>query len=81
MVVPLLHQCLQMLMLVSLLTYIRNLLYNTHTHGILCEFSCQLFFLGEDTMTIMEEDLRLCSVKPVIEGDRRFCFEVLSPAK
>jgi hypothetical protein len=37
--------------------------------------------LGEDAMTVMEEDLRLCSVKPVLEGDRRFCFEVLSPTK
>ncbi|XP_049863259.1 arf-GAP with coiled-coil, ANK repeat and PH domain-containing protein 2 isoform X2 [Schistocerca gregaria] len=36
---------------------------------------------GEDNVTIMEEDLRLCSVKPVHEGDRRFCFEVLSPSK
>ncbi|XP_069698905.1 arf-GAP with coiled-coil, ANK repeat and PH domain-containing protein 2 isoform X2 [Periplaneta americana] len=36
---------------------------------------------GEDAVTVMEEDLRLCSVKPVLEGDRRFCFEVLSPAK
>lgn len=32
-------------------------------------------------ITIMEEDLRLCSVKPAIEIDRRFCFEVLSPTK
>ncbi|GAB6019827.1 hypothetical protein CHUAL_014006 [Chamberlinius hualienensis] len=32
-------------------------------------------------MTVMEEDLRLCTVKPVLEGDRRFCFEVLSPTK
>ncbi|PSN46505.1 Arf-GAP with coiled-coil [Blattella germanica] len=36
---------------------------------------------GEETVTVMEDDLRLCSVKPVLEGDRRFCFEVLSPAK
>ncbi|XP_076330186.1 arf-GAP with coiled-coil, ANK repeat and PH domain-containing protein 2-like isoform X3 [Tachypleus tridentatus] len=32
-------------------------------------------------ITIMEEDLRLCSVKPAAEIDRRFCFEVLSPTK
>jgi hypothetical protein len=44
-------------------------------------FECEPLFLGEDTMTVMEEDLRLCSVKPVLEGDRRFCFEVLSPTK
>lgn len=35
---------------------------------------------GED-VTVMEEDLRLCTVKPVIEGDRRFCFEVVSVNK
>lgn len=31
--------------------------------------------------TIMEEDLRLCTVKPALEIDRRFCFEVLSPTR
>ena len=31
--------------------------------------------------TIMEPDLRLCSVKPLAEGvDRRFCLEVVSPS-
>ncbi|CAL4079837.1 unnamed protein product, partial [Meganyctiphanes norvegica] len=35
---------------------------------------------GEE-VTIMEEDLRLCSVKPALEVDRRFCFEVISPLK
>jgi Arf-GAP/coiled-coil/ANK repeat/PH domain-containing protein len=44
-------------------------------------FISQPLCLGEDTMTVMEEDLRLCTVKPVLEGDRRFCFEVLSPTK
>jgi hypothetical protein len=29
----------------------------------------------------MEEDLRLCTVKPAYETERRFCFEVLSPEK
>ncbi|GLH03543.1 ArfGAP with SH3 domain, ANK repeat and PH domain-containing protein [Gryllus bimaculatus] len=36
---------------------------------------------GEPTPTVMEEDLRLCTVKPVVDGDRRYCFEVLSPTK
>ncbi|GLV32415.1 Centaurin beta 1A [Carabus blaptoides fortunei] len=36
---------------------------------------------GEENVTVMEEDLRLCSVKPFLEGDRRFCFEVVSPSK
>lgn len=36
---------------------------------------------GEENVTVMEDDLRLCTVKPITEGERRFCFEVLSPAK
>ncbi|CAH0715669.1 unnamed protein product, partial [Brenthis ino] len=36
---------------------------------------------GELNVTVMEEDLRLCTVKPVHDGERRFCFEVLSPSK
>ncbi|XP_050529370.1 arf-GAP with coiled-coil, ANK repeat and PH domain-containing protein 2 [Daktulosphaira vitifoliae] len=36
---------------------------------------------GEDLFTVMEEDLRLCSVKPAYDAERRFCFEVLSPTK
>ncbi|XP_059476562.1 arf-GAP with coiled-coil, ANK repeat and PH domain-containing protein 2 isoform X2 [Neocloeon triangulifer] len=36
---------------------------------------------GEDTYTVMEEDLRLCSVRYVHDNERRFCFEVLSPNK
>lgn len=37
--------------------------------------------IGEDLFTIMEEDLRICSVKPAYDAERRFCFEVLSPNK
>lgn len=29
----------------------------------------------------MENDLRICSVKPANDAERRFCFEVLSPTK
>ncbi|KAG5883931.1 hypothetical protein JTB14_003753 [Gonioctena quinquepunctata] len=36
---------------------------------------------GEEHETVMEDDLRLCTVKPVLDGERRFCFEVLSPSK
>ncbi|XP_015109032.1 arf-GAP with coiled-coil, ANK repeat and PH domain-containing protein 2 [Diachasma alloeum] len=36
---------------------------------------------GEEDYTIMEEDLRLCTVKPVVDNERRNCFEVLSPTK
>ena len=35
----------------------------------------------KDNLTVMEEDLRLCTVRPLIEIDRRFCFEVLSPSR
>ncbi|KYM79511.1 Arf-GAP with coiled-coil, ANK repeat and PH domain-containing protein 3 [Atta colombica] len=37
--------------------------------------------IGDEGYTIMEEDLRLCTVKPVVDCDRRNCFEVLSPTK
>jgi len=32
-------------------------------------------------MTVMEDDLRLCTVRPSYDLDRRFCFEVLSPTR
>ena len=34
-----------------------------------------------DEVTIMEEDLRLCLVRPLNDIDRRFCFEIISPTK
>ncbi|XP_012536089.1 arf-GAP with coiled-coil, ANK repeat and PH domain-containing protein 2 isoform X1 [Monomorium pharaonis] len=37
--------------------------------------------IGDEEYTIMEEDLRLCTVKPVVDCERRNCFEVLSPTK
>nr|KAG5696283.1 hypothetical protein BaRGS_027893 [Batillaria attramentaria] len=33
---------------------------------------------SKDSLTIMEEDLRLCTIRPGVEVDRRFCFEVRS---
>ncbi|XP_044012734.1 arf-GAP with coiled-coil, ANK repeat and PH domain-containing protein 2 isoform X2 [Aphidius gifuensis] len=36
---------------------------------------------GDDDYTIMEKDLRICSVKPVVDCDRRNCFEVVSPKR
>lgn len=36
---------------------------------------------GEELPTVMEDDLKLCAVKPVNDTDRRFCFEVISPTK
>ncbi|CAL1530470.1 unnamed protein product [Lymnaea stagnalis] len=35
----------------------------------------------KDTLTIMEDDLRLCTIRQPVEFDRRFCFEVLSPTR
>jgi len=35
---------------------------------------------GEE-ITVMEEDLRICMVRPLNEIERRFCFEVISPVK
>lgn len=31
--------------------------------------------------SVMEEDLRICTVRPANDSDRRFCFEVISPTK
>lgn len=36
---------------------------------------------GEELPTVMEEDLKLCTVRPLVDSDRRFCFEVISPSK
>ncbi|XP_069466201.1 arf-GAP with coiled-coil, ANK repeat and PH domain-containing protein 3 isoform X2 [Ambystoma mexicanum] len=35
----------------------------------------------KDILTVVVEDLRLCSVKPCEDSERRFCFEVVSPTK
>ncbi|XP_017274724.1 arf-GAP with coiled-coil, ANK repeat and PH domain-containing protein 3 isoform X2 [Kryptolebias marmoratus] len=35
----------------------------------------------KDSLTVVVEDLRLCSVKPYEDIERRFCFEVVSPSK
>ncbi|XP_040886841.1 arf-GAP with coiled-coil, ANK repeat and PH domain-containing protein 1 [Toxotes jaculatrix] len=35
----------------------------------------------KDQPTVVVEDLRLCTVKPSTENERRFCFEVVSPSK
>ena len=36
---------------------------------------------SHNSISIMEEDLRLCTVKPAYDTERRFCFEVLSPSR
>lgn len=38
-------------------------------------------FVLQDSLTVVVEDLRLCSVKPCEDIERRFCFEVVSPTK
>ena len=35
----------------------------------------------DEEPTIMEEDLRICTVRPINDSDRRFCFEIISPLK
>ncbi|XP_069501713.1 arf-GAP with coiled-coil, ANK repeat and PH domain-containing protein 1 isoform X2 [Ambystoma mexicanum] len=35
----------------------------------------------KDNLTVVVEDLRLCTVKPCHDCERRFCFEVVSPSK
>ena len=34
-----------------------------------------------DEVTVMEEDLRICLVRPLTDFDRRYCFEIISPTK
>jgi Arf-GAP with coiled-coil, ANK repeat and PH domain-containing protein len=36
---------------------------------------------GDPEGTVMEHDLKLCSVRPMVDVDRRYCFEVISPTK
>uniref|UniRef100_A0A6B2E9M9 Putative gtpase activating protein n=1 Tax=Phlebotomus kandelakii TaxID=1109342 RepID=A0A6B2E9M9_9DIPT len=36
---------------------------------------------GDESPTVMEEDLSICTVRLASESDRRFCFEVISPTK
>lgn len=35
----------------------------------------------DEEHTVMEEDLRICTVRPINDSDRRFCFEIISPLK
>lgn len=39
------------------------------------------FVCGQDSLTVVVDDLRLCSVKHCEDIERRFCFEVVSPTK
>uniref|UniRef100_A0A672NIB5 Arf-GAP with coiled-coil, ANK repeat and PH domain-containing protein n=1 Tax=Sinocyclocheilus grahami TaxID=75366 RepID=A0A672NIB5_SINGR len=43
--------------------------------------SLKRLHLPQDSLTVVVEDLRLCSVKPCEDIERRFCFEVVSPTK
>jgi Arf-GAP with coiled-coil, ANK repeat and PH domain-containing protein len=59
--------------------------FKTWNRRWFCMKNHQLFYrkrTGDEPLpTVMEEDLRLCSVRPVVESDRRFCFAVISPTK
>jgi len=69
------------------LSFIECICYNMSARITLIIMYClniesyQLNFLGENLFTVMEDDLRICSVKPACDAERRFCFEVLSPTK
>nr|XP_041568223.1 arf-GAP with coiled-coil, ANK repeat and PH domain-containing protein 1 [Taeniopygia guttata] len=43
----------------------------------------QMLYLkrARDPPTVLVEDLRLCTVKPCPDLERRFCFEIVSPSK
>lgn len=53
----------------------------TSRHLSVCNRLKSLLFLLQDALTVVVEDLRLCSVKPCEDIERRFCFEVVSPTK
>lgn len=36
---------------------------------------------NQDPVTVVVDDLRLCTVKLCPDSERRFCFEVVSPSK
>ncbi|XP_050080063.1 arf-GAP with coiled-coil, ANK repeat and PH domain-containing protein 1 [Anopheles maculipalpis] len=58
--------------------------FKTWNRRWFCMRDNQLFYrkrTGEDLPTVMEEDLRLCTVRPLADSDRRYCFEVISPTK
>lgn len=38
-------------------------------------------FPRQDPVTVVVDDLRLCTVKLCPDSERRFCFEVVSPSK
>uniref|UniRef100_A0A182M5S9 Arf-GAP with coiled-coil, ANK repeat and PH domain-containing protein 2 n=1 Tax=Anopheles culicifacies TaxID=139723 RepID=A0A182M5S9_9DIPT len=58
--------------------------FKTWNRRWFCMRDNQLFYrkrTGEELPTVMEEDLRLCTVRQLADSDRRYCFEVISPAK
>ncbi|KAL9695419.1 hypothetical protein quinque_014704 [Culex quinquefasciatus] len=58
--------------------------FKTWNRRWFCMRDNKLFYrkrTGEELPTVMEEDLRLCTVRLLADSDRRFCFEVISPTK
>uniref|UniRef100_A0A665V601 Arf-GAP with coiled-coil, ANK repeat and PH domain-containing protein n=1 Tax=Echeneis naucrates TaxID=173247 RepID=A0A665V601_ECHNA len=53
--------------------------FKTWSRYKLTHFSPSLGFIDQPTVVV--EDLRLCTVKPSTDNERRFCFEVVSPSK
>uniref|UniRef100_A0A182RV37 Arf-GAP with coiled-coil, ANK repeat and PH domain-containing protein n=1 Tax=Anopheles funestus TaxID=62324 RepID=A0A182RV37_ANOFN len=57
--------------------------FKTWNRRWFCMRDNQLFYrkrTGEELPTVMEEDLRLCTVRPLADSDRRYCFEADSEA-
>uniref|UniRef100_A0A182XLR1 Arf-GAP with coiled-coil, ANK repeat and PH domain-containing protein 2 n=1 Tax=Anopheles quadriannulatus TaxID=34691 RepID=A0A182XLR1_ANOQN len=57
--------------------------FKTWNRRWFCMRDNQLFYrkrTGEELPTVMEEDLRLCTVRQLADSDRRYCFEADSEA-
>lgn len=64
------------------LNYCDAVLFNAFQREIgLFRVNFQASCPPQDSLTVVVEDLRLCSVKPCEDIERRFCFEVVSPTK
>ncbi|MGH0121831.1 UNVERIFIED_CONTAM: hypothetical protein FKN15_075932 [Acipenser sinensis] len=55
--------------------------FKTWNRGAAAAADCVFPIVLQDSLTVVVEDLRLCSVKPCEDIERRFCFEVVSPTK
>lgn len=63
---------------------VRKNVYSRRKMAVFCVDDSRnekMFLCLQDSLTVVVEDLRLCSVKPCEDIERRFCFEVVSPSK